>query len=147
MTSVARSMNPTLVTKTSNGGIETLVITLLLPDYNQLQLVLIYRTPALPLQRFIAVFTQLLDRFTHTNINTIILGDFNEDIYNISNSTIVNTMSNHGFAQYVNTPTTDNGTLIDHVYCNKAYKNLVIQVNDTYYSDHDTIYLSIPLDG
>ena len=41
--------------------------------------------------------------------------------------------------------TTANGTLIDHVYCSNVPDNTIVEVQDTYYSDHDTVYYSLPL--
>ena len=76
----------------------------------------------------------------------VILGDFNEDVLHHSNSTIVNFMSTHGYAQVVTSPTTARGTLIDHIYCSKSlpgYSKIHVQVQDTYYSDHDTLYCFI----
>ena len=49
-------------------------------------------------------------------------------------------MNSHGFSQLVNQPTTDNGTLIDHIYIrNTTSLNTNIEVHDAYYSDHDCI--------
>ena len=42
-------------------------------------------------------------------------------------------------------PTTSKGTLIDHVYDNRPTNDIVVQVHDTCYSDHDTVYCSIPI--
>ena len=45
-------------------------------------------------------------------------------------------------------PVTNNGTLIDHVYYRNPFSssscNTIIDGHDTYYSDHDTVYYSIP---
>ena len=68
------------------------------------------------------------------------LGDFNEDLLHHLNSPILSFMSAYGFSQLVKSPTTPQGTIIDHVY----YKNPPDNVTkDTYYSDHDTVYCSI----
>ena len=42
----------------------------------------------------------------------------------------------------VQSSTTDRGTLIDHVYYNRPSDDAVVQVHDTYYSDHDTLLCS-----
>ena len=47
--------------------------------------------------------------------------------------------------QLVTTPTTANGTLIDHVYYNQSTSDIIMQVHDTYYSNHDIVYCSIPV--
>ena len=55
-------------------------------------------------------------------------------------------MSDYDFTQLVESPTTAQGTLIDHVYYRtpSQSRNIMVQVQDTYYSDHDTVYCSIP---
>ena len=68
-----------------------------------------------------------------------------DDVFNRSDSRILNLMSTNGFKQLVSTPTTDRGTLIDHIYYNRSSDDIIIEVCDTYYSDHDTVYCSIPL--
>ena len=52
-------------------------------------------------------------------------------------------MSSNGYEQLVHSPTTDRGTMIDHVYYNRPPADTVVQVRDTYYSDHDTVCLSV----
>ena len=47
-----------------------------------------------------------------------------------------------GFTQLLKSPTTDQGTLLDHVYCSGALNGIVVEVSDTYYSDHDAVYSS-----
>ena len=70
-----------------------------------------------------------------------VLGDINYNVLDLPES-IVSLMSTHGYAQLVNNPTTAKGTLIDHVYSN-LHDNIIVEVYDTYYSDHDTVYCSI----
>lgn len=45
----------------------------------------------------------------------------------------------------VTQPTTDSGSLLDHIYVNFPESKLTVDVVDTYYSDHDGTYLSIPI--
>ena len=52
-------------------------------------------------------------------------------------------MSNNGYKRIVNSPTTDIRTLIDLVYNNRPSDCAIVQIYDTYYSDHDTVYCSI----
>ena len=46
-------------------------------------------------------------------------------------------MSSRRFSQLVQVPTTDSGSLLDHIYYNGAVNDALIDVVDTYYSDHD----------
>ena len=78
-------------------------------------------------------------------IHLVILGDFNHDVLDQPESPIINLLSTHGYTQLVNSPTTAQGTLIDHVYSNLHDNNINVEVRDTYYSDHDTVYCSIPM--
>ena len=44
----------------------------------------------------------------------------------------------------VQVPTTDSGSLLDHIYCNTdGVDAYYIDVIDAYYSDHDATYLSL----
>ena len=76
------------------------------------------------------------------NVPCIIMGDFNIDLVESPHQSFVKMMHENGFKQLVNTPTTDNGTLLDHVYVHST-KQVDIQVVDCYYSDHDTILIYI----
>ena len=53
----------------------------------------------------------------------------------------INTMfTSQKMKQHVETPTRDNGTLIDHVYTNNMMEsNVLTETNDCYYSDHDIV--------
>ena len=46
-------------------------------------------------------------------------------------------MSSRGFSQLVQVPTTDSGSLLDHIYYNSIAENTFVDIVDTYYSDHD----------
>ena len=76
---------------------------------------------------------------------TIILGDFNDDLLSTSTSSrLLQFMSSKGFSQLVQGPTTDSGSLLDHIYCNDVGEDTCyVDVIDTYYSDHDATYLSL----
>ena len=111
----------------------------------QIQVVLVYRSPNISLEALTVILSQLLVYISITNLPTFILGDFNNDIISQPNSSIVSLMSSYSFTQLVTSPTTAQNTLIDHVYYNKPSSNIIVEVQDTYYSDHDTIYCSIPI--
>lgn len=90
------------------------------------------------------MITQLITTLAQTHITTIMLGDFNEDILNTKRPEIPTTMATLGFTQLVQSPTTDYGSLLDHIYYNKLHTNIIVQVVDTYFSDHDMVYCSLP---
>ena len=91
------------------------------------------------------MLSTVLNYVSMSNVPTVILGDINHDVSCQPESQIINLMSTHGYTQLVNTPTTAKGTLIDHVSSNIHDDNIIVEVHDTYYSDHDTIYCSIPM--
>ncbi|XP_056093733.1 uncharacterized protein LOC130072579 [Rhinichthys klamathensis goyatoka] len=70
----------------------------------------------------------------------VIMGDFNEDI--LTSSSIGTLMEVHGYSQHVQCPTTEKGTLIDHVYIKDA-ENVTIEIVSTYYSYHEAILVSV----
>ena len=109
----------------------------------QFQIASLYRAPSVPLQQFKAFIARVLSHLS--NVPTVILGDFNEDVMYKPDSSIVSFMYSHGYSQLVSCATTDRGSLIDHVYFNQAVTDFVVKVSDTYYSDHDTVYFSLPL--
>ena len=53
-------------------------------------------------------------------------------------------MLSQGYTQLVMHATTDQATLIDHVYFNKQCSGVVVR--DAYYSDHDAVYCSVGLE-
>ena len=128
-------------TFTSNN-IEVACSTLTLSNANKIQVFVLYRSPNVALQILLTTISRMLVYTSNADLPTLILGDFNEDQ---PNSSIVRLKSAHGYTQLVTTPTTDKGTLIDHVYYNKPTSDIILQVHDTYYSDHDTVYYSIPV--
>lgn len=66
------------------------------------------------------------------------MGDFNDNI--LSSSSILKMMSKYGYIQRVLNVTTEDGTLIDHIYI-KAVQNVHLAVLPTYYRFHHAISL------
>ncbi|KAI8492052.1 hypothetical protein Bbelb_304250 [Branchiostoma belcheri] len=97
----------------------------------------IYRPPSLPEAVFIGKLQNLLHQLPW-NIMTVILGDFNFDLLKCPPPQILPVMRQFGFSQQVQVPTTDYGTLLDHVYVRGHGQDSVqVSVQDTYYTDHD----------
>ena len=141
---VLRQMKPSDTQRFATNGIEAVSCMLVLPNLTSMQIALVYRSPSVSQTAFISMLTRVIRHVSVSNTPCVILGDFNEDLLRQQNSPILSLMSQHGFTQLVTLPTTPQGTLIDHVYCRNPPGNVMIQVNDTYYSDHDTIYFSLP---
>ncbi len=141
--SVDECLNPHQTTTVNNTGVEGLITKLLLPNSRHIQLVLLYRAPNTSIDSFVNVLTSILSRVQVHGVPTIVMGDMNDCLSNHVNTKLTNVMSSHGYTQLVQSPTTDSGTLIDHYY-NGVLNGVIVEVCDTYYSDHDAIFLSIP---
>ena len=89
------------------------------------------------------VFNTLKDWILDTDIPTALLGDINENEHGVSK--FHQFMKNEGFTQHIKDPTFIAGSLLDHLYVNKAMeeKNIFFEKNSCYYSDHDIISLFI----
>jgi endonuclease/exonuclease/phosphatase family metal-dependent hydrolase len=74
-------------------------------------------------------------------VPTIIVGDFNHDLLSTPTSSRLLQLLSRGFSQLIKVPTTDSGSLLDHIYYNTASQDAHIDVVDTYYSDHDAAYI------
>ena len=127
------------------SGIEALCTSLVLPNSNILQVAVLYRSPNASLANLNAILSKVLHRASKSITPCIIVGDFNEDLLQKLDSRLLNFMTSNGYVQLVQSPTTANGTLIDHVYCSNVSCNAIAEVQDTYYSDHDTVYCSLLL--
>ena len=145
---VPSHMSPTNVHRFATTGIEAVSATIQLPNSVNLQIAVVYRSPSVSQATLTTLLTRLLRHMTLCTVPCVILGDFNEDILHCQNSAILSLMSSFSFRQIVPYPTTPQATLIDHVYFRNTTGQTVsaiVQVQDTYYSDHDTVYCSLPL--
>ena len=147
MIAVSNAMHVSHVTNfpLNNILIEVTTAILTLPNFENLQVTLIYRSPSVPISILLSVMSSILSQATNSSMKNIILGDFNEDLLSNSDSRLLSLMSNHGFSQLVHSSTTDNGTLLDHVYYNRPSECYRVHVIDTYYSDHDVVNCSFAI--
>ena len=147
MMSVHPSMQVSEVTNFPLNGvlIEATTAMLTLPNHSQLQITLVYRPPSVPTSTLLTVMSSILTCSVSSSIPSIVLGDFNEDLITCPATQLLSLMSSHGFSQLVDCPTTDNGSLLDHVYCNRPCDCHTVQVLDAYYSDHDIVHCSIQM--
>jgi hypothetical protein len=140
MISLINTITVCSVRKITSNGIECLLCKLLLPNNDQFNIVLLYRSPTASITSLVNILSQVL---VNISIPTFILGDFNIDYLQQSQSQLSDILNAHSFVQLVQNATTDQGSLLDHVYFNTNTDNLVTEVHDTYYSDHDTLYVTI----
>ena len=84
---------------------------------------------------------QLLSSTALLHGEILVVGDFNDDL--MGNTTKISRwFKSNGFNQLIDQPTTDQGSLLDHVYFN-GVSPIQTEVCDTYYSDHDSTIIAI----
>ena len=143
--SVDHKLKPLGIYQLSNNSVECLVATISCSESKNIQLVLVYRSPSILFVNFANILEQILNNvMTPTNTPTIVMGDFNDPNMH---GAVYNVMHGRGFTQLVQQPTTDQGSVLDHVYYNMNSNGIIVEVCDTYYSDHDTVLVSIPITG
>ena len=69
--------------------------------------------------------------------------DFNENLLIKKKTPLLDLMSSYRYTQIVTKPTTDQGSLLDHVYINEVNICHTVDILDTYYSDHDAVLLTL----
>ena len=111
---------------------------------DNLNVLFLYCPPKLAtVARLAHVMTQLQANGTFQK-QTILMGDFNQNVLGDNASVTRYLTENYNFTQLLNTPTTDHGTCIDHIYINfmptmlHSYGTL-----ESYYSDHKPIYVTL----
>lgn len=117
---------------------------LMLKDIDtEITFVIIYKPSVYTTKNFLQRLELLLNILHQTSRNNIILGDFNENFLSTTSSTpIQKFMKEFGYHQLVDFPTTENRTLIDHVY--SAIPNGIhVHVCPTYYSYHEAIRIDM----
>ena len=85
MISLPQYIQPTNTYRYPSNGIEALS-TILLTNNTQIQITLLYRSPSIPLQTFTDLLSRVLNRISTSSLPTIILGDFNEDVWHYTES-------------------------------------------------------------
>ena len=116
-------------------------------DIGPLRVVTVYKKPSVKMEIFMHGMNLLL-KAIHQHRNqmvTIVVGDFNENLLLKKKTPLLDLMSSYRYTQIVTKPTTDQGSLLDHVYINEVNICHTVDILDTYYSDHDAVLLTLCL--
>ena len=124
-------------------GLEFLATSLSPNPNTKIVLITLYRrSSTVSTQEFIAMVEQLLSSTALLHAEVLVVSDFNDDL--MGNTTKISSwFERNGFNQLIDQPTTDQGSLLDHVYFN-GVSPIQTEVCDTYYSDHDCTIIAIP---
>lgn len=119
-----------------NVNIESIICQFKKPD---MIIVVIYQPAQYHLSLFKTYITKLCNTLSNRSDNIFLLGDWNHD--ELKTQTMSTFTAKLGYVQCVTEPTSENGTLIDHVYKKKTSKyTTIIQVIPLYFSAHEAIH-------
>ena len=138
---VSPRLHPNELTLLKVDNLESKVV-VIETSKSRLVICTVYRKPSLSMNLFVELLAKLLGLLPD-NVPTVILGDFNDNLLSDGITRLVTFMCKHGYKQYVSYPTTDNGSIIDHVYFNRQDDTAIVDVHDVYYSDHDALLFTI----
>jgi len=112
-------------------------------DMQPFIVVVIYRSPKIPVHRWLPHMQDLLQKIlTLQDTNIIVTGDFNEDQAKAP-LPIAELFWDHGITNFVQHPTTRYGSILDLIFLKIAEYNKTVTVLPTYYSDHDCVKVSL----
>jgi endonuclease/exonuclease/phosphatase family metal-dependent hydrolase len=102
-----------------------------------------YRSPRVAVSRLLHALRATLEENPSSQI--IFIGDFNVNwLDGLERRSLHNLMTNEfDLEQLISSCTTDNGTLIDHLYTNIIEDDLYAGTLETYFSDHKAIWASV----
>ena len=103
----------------------------LIPEAGGVYIIAVYRRPQQYLPTFLSLIGDYLANLPQI-VPTIIVGDFNEDISRANSSRLLQLMTSRGFSQLVQVPTTDSGSLLDHIYLNGIIVNSFVEMSSTH---------------
>ena len=142
MTIAGKDLMPTQCLLPELTGLESTAVVVKKLD-TEVNVITVYRPPSMTPAIFLPRMKELLKSLPHQTL-TVIVGDFNFDLLECPNHKILDVMKEFGFIQQVQGPTTDYGTLLDHVYINRE-TTAEVKIHDIYYSDHDLLSVSLKI--
>ena len=112
-------------------------------EHPDLIIVGIYRSPRVVSSSLLTANRSTL--MENPSSQVIFMGDFNVNwLDEVERRSLYNLMINeNGLEQLISSCTTDNGTLIDHLYTNLIEEDVKAGTLETYFSDHKAIWASV----
>ena len=109
-------------------------------------IIAVYRSPKVPIRDLCSALANILDE--HTALQNIVIGDFNVNwLVNTERQPLYNVMvTDNSYRQLICGVTTDNQTLIDHIFTNISDTETESGVLEAYFSDHNAIWVSCKLE-
>lgn len=100
----------------------------------------IYRSPRVPMQDLCYALTSVMDVLCNTQFN-VFIGDFNVNwLDETSRRHLYNFfIIDRHYRQLISSYTTDNQTIIDHIYTNLPESQITAHILETYFTDHKSI--------
>uniref|UniRef100_A0A8C4HPS9 ATP-dependent DNA helicase n=1 Tax=Dicentrarchus labrax TaxID=13489 RepID=A0A8C4HPS9_DICLA len=106
----------------------------------------VYRPPHFCLKKFLPNMESLLDSLDMMNHQPVIVcGDFNEDLLCKGKKAIQELFQSKGYTQLITDATTENRTLLDHIYVSQPHTCVQSGVLQTYHSYHSPVYSILTL--
>ncbi|KAK3083348.1 hypothetical protein FSP39_020499 [Pinctada imbricata] len=120
-------------------------IEILQMDFKDFMIILLYRSPSLPLSLFMSDLKDLFSSLDVYQQRTIILGDFNVDALGDNYTQLSELMGRHNFTNINSVKTHIQGSCLDHVYLSSDLLTTyhACYAHPSYYSDHFHVTLQL----
>ena len=112
-------------------------------DRPDLAIIGLYRSPQIALSRLLDALRIIRDE--NSSSQNLVIGDFNVNwMVESERQSLYNLMVvENSYRQIISGSTTDNGTLIDHLYTDLIEEEIHSGILETYFSDHKAIWASL----
>ena len=126
--------------RTINGVEFTVIKTIDRPD---LTIIGLYRSPKIPISHLLDALRIIRDE--NSSSQNLVIGDFKVNwMVESERQSLYNLMVvENSYRQIISGFTTDNGTLIDHLYTDLIEEEIHAGILETYFSDHKAIWASL----
>ena len=122
------------------NGIEFTIIKV--TTHPNLTMIGVYRSSKVPIRQLCSALREVL--CDHASEECVMIGYFNVNwLCETDRNPLYNVMiRDNSYVQLISDYTTDNRTLIDHIYCKTTSQSVNSGILETYFSDHKSIWVS-----